>query len=371
MYFSEESLEALRKQSNIKTIEAYLKISFEDEKFILGEFEGRRILVNKYDKTFMDLENGISGDLIGFMLNEKEFSFEHAVKLTCPRENLAYHKIQRTNDSSEQKRILKINSIAADYYYQKAKSGEGHQYLKDRKIKSHTAQEFKIGYSDGEGLLSTLISYGYSEEACLKSGLFFESGEEKFKDRLIFPICDYQGQVIGFGGRTINGNSAKYINSQSSSIFDKGMVLYGISIARRSKKPFLIITEGYMDTLSLHQAGFRNAVASMGTALTEEQAKLIASLSPKVYLSQDSDAAGIIAKRKSAEQLARLGVSVFIVDTSPFKDPDELINALGAREYQKRLEEAEEYKAFAMKHPLGKSMLERCCNRAELMIQSF
>ena len=208
-------------------------------------------------------------------------------------------------------------------------------------------QKFGLGYSDqySDDLYRYLRSRGYDDEILKESGLVtideVRGGHDKFWNRAMFPIMDVHNRVIGFGGRVMGDGEPKYLNSPETKIFDKSRNLYGLNIARTTRKNQLLLCEGYMDVIALHQAGFDNAVASLGTALTSGHASLLKRYTKEVYLTYDSDGAGVKAALRAIPILKEVGITTKIINMRPYKDPDEFIKALGAGAYQERIDNAE------------------------------
>ena len=208
-------------------------------------------------------------------------------------------------------------------------------------------QRFGLGYSDqySDDLYRYLRSKGYDDQILKETGLVtideVRGGHDKFWNRAMFPIMDVHNRVIGFGGRVMGDAEPKYLNSPETKIFDKSRNLYGLNIARSTRKNQLLLCEGYMDVIALHQAGFDNAVASLGTALTSGHANLLKRYTKEVYLTYDSDGAGVKAALRAIPILKEVGIVTKVINMRPYKDPDEFIKALGAEEYQKRIDEAE------------------------------
>lgn len=223
----------------------------------------------------------------------------------------------------------------------------GYEYLKNRALTDETIQKFGLGYSGQQTkeLYQYLKHEGYSDALLKESGLFSmdeRSGVyDKFWNRVMFPIMDANHRVIGFGGRVMGDAKPKYLNSPETKIFDKSRNLYGLNFARSSRKGNLIICEGYMDVISMHQAGFNNAVASLGTALTSLQAGLMKRYTDEVLVIYDSDEAGVKAALRAIPMLKGVGLTTRVVNLRPYKDPDEFIQHEGCEAFEKRLEEAE------------------------------
>lgn len=294
-----------------------------------------------------------------FVMEYENFTFIEAVKYLAERAGVKlpegeYSKEQRA--ASDLKTVLlEVNKKAASYYYYQLKQEGGRQayeYLKNRELSDETIKNFGLGYSSkySGSLYRYLKGKGYSDTILKESGLFSADERygmhDKFWNRVMFPIMDVNNRVIGFGGRVMGDAKPKYLNSPETKIFDKSRNLYGLNIARRSRKNYLIICEGYMDVISMHQAGFTNAVASLGTALTSGHASLMSRYTKEVLLTYDSDEAGQKAALRGIPILREAGIKPRVVNLAPYKDPDEFIKAQGQEAFEKRLTEAMNYFLF-------------------------
>ena len=245
-------------------------------------------------------------------------------------------------------KLLEINKEAAKYFYHNLKSDYGkvgYEYLTKRGLQDDTIRKFGLGYSLNykDDLYQYFKKKGYEDSVLKESGLFTFSERgvyDKFNGRVMFPIMDVNNRVIAFGGRVMGDGQPKYLNSPETMLFDKSRNLFGMNIARSSRTGYILICEGYMDVISLHQAGFTNAVASLGTAFTTRQAALIKRYTDELYLTYDSDGAGIKAALRGIPIAKETGLSVKVINMQPYKDPDEFIKALGKEEYEKRIDEA-------------------------------
>ena len=223
----------------------------------------------------------------------------------------------------------------------------GMEYFKKRELTPETMTKFGLGYSNkfSNDLYQYLHKQGYEDDILKDSGLVTiderRGGHDKFWNRVMFPIMDANNRVIGFGGRVMGEGEPKYLNSPETMIFDKSRNLYGLNIARTTRKPYMLLCEGYMDVIALHQAGFDNAVASLGTAFTPGHANLLKRYTKEVYCTFDSDGAGIKAALRAIPILKEAGLTAKIINMKPYKDPDEFMKALGAEEYQKRIDQAQ------------------------------
>lgn len=295
---------------------------------------------------------GVGGNVITFVMEYENYTFLEAVRVLAERVGM---NLPETDYSSEEKKLkdmktklLEINKIAATYYYRQLRSEQGalgYGYLKKRELSDETINRFGLGYSgqDGRALYKYMKEQGYDDDLLKESGLFtYEKGaRDNFWNRVMFPIMDINNKVIGFGGRVMGDAKPKYLNSPETKLFDKSRNLYGINIARSSRKGNFIICEGYMDVIALHQAGFNQAVASLGTALTPGQARLMKRYTDNVLITYDSDEAGTKAALRAIPILKEAGLSTKIVNLAPYKDPDEFIKALGIEAFEERMNKAE------------------------------
>ncbi|MDE6738136.1 MAG: DNA primase, partial [Lachnospiraceae bacterium] len=250
------------------------------------------------------------------------------------------------------------NKEAAKYYYYMLRSPRGrtgYQYLAGRQLSEETMKKFGLGYADGAGsdLTAYLRSKGFADELINESGLtgFDEKRgvHDKFWNRVMFPIQDSNHRVIGFGGRVMGDAKPKYLNSPETMIFDKSRNLYGLNFARTSRKGNIILCEGYMDVIAMHQAGFTQAVASLGTAFTTGQASLLGRYTEDVLLAYDSDGAGVNAAMRAIGILKESGLRGKVIDMQPYKDPDEFVKNMGAEAFQERIDQAQNSFFFELK----------------------
>ncbi len=290
--------------------------------------------------------------MITFVMEYEKYTFLEAVKALAERVGMQLPETDRTQQERQDRdikaKLLSVNKLAAIYYFRLLKSAQGTlgmDYLKKRGLSDEIILRFGLGYSGqgGSDLYHYLKDQGYDDEILKESGLFtYERGiRDKFWNRVMFPIMDINNKVIGFGGRVMGDAKPKYLNSKETRLFDKSRSLYGLNVARASRKPALIICEGYMDVIALHQAGFAEAVASLGTALTAGHAQLIKRYTSQVLLAYDSDEAGTKAAMRAIPILKEAGLSAKVIDMQPYKDPDEFIKALGAEAFQERMDKAE------------------------------
>ena len=358
MYYSDELIEEIRKRNDIvDVISGYVRLQKKGSSYFgLCPFHNEKspsFSVSRQKQMYYCFGCGAGGNVFTFLMEYENFSFVEAVKYLADRAGIALPEREYSKEAKERadlkSSILEINKQAAKYFYVQLKSERGKQaytYLKNRGLSDSTITAFGLGYSNkySDDLYKYLRSRGYSEDLIRQAGLINTDERQgvydKFWNRVIFPIMDVNSRVIGFGGRVMGDARPKYLNSPETPVFDKSRNLYGLNRARSSRKPYFLLCEGYMDVISLHQAGFTNAVASLGTALTTGHASLIKRYVKEVYLTYDSDEAGTKAALRALPILKDAGISAKIIRMDPYKDPDEFIKNLGKEEYEKRIQNA-------------------------------
>ena len=358
MYYSEELIEEVRTRNDIvDVISGYVKLQKKGSSYFgLCPFHNEKspsFSVSRQKQMYYCFGCGAGGNVFTFLMEYENFSFVEAVKYLADRAGVELPEMEYSKEAKEKAdlkaSILEINKLAAKYFYVQLKSERGnaaYTYLKDRQLSDKTITAFGLGYSNkfSDDLYKYLRSKGYSEELIRQAGLISTDERhgvyDKFWNRVMFPIMDVNSRVIGFGGRVMGDAKPKYLNSPETPVFDKSRNLYGLNRARTSRKPYFLLCEGYMDVIALHQAGFTNAVASLGTALTPGHASLIRRYVQEVYLTYDSDDAGTRAALRAVPILREAGISAKVIRMDPYKDPDEFIKNLGAEEYEKRIREA-------------------------------
>ena len=297
---------------------------------------------------------GAGGNVITFLQQYENASFQEAVKMLADRAGIKlpeaeYSEAARAKEN-HRARLLAVNKEAAKYFYYQLRAPQGKQgltYLKNRQLSEETIHKFGLGFANktSDDLSRYLKEKGFSDALLQEAGVstFDEryGVHDKFWNRVIFPIQDINHRVIGFGGRVMGDGTPKYLNSPETPVFDKSRNLYGLNFARSSRKNQFILCEGYMDVISMHQAGFTQAVASLGTAFTTGQASLLKRYAEEVLLAYDSDGAGIKAALRAIGILRESGLTGKVISFAPYKDPDEFIKAEGAEAFEKRLSEAE------------------------------
>ena len=302
---------------------------------------------------------GAGGSVIQFIMNAEGLDFPEAVKyladkagIRLPEDNVGANSEERYRRKQE---LYKLNRDAARFFREMLLSKQGAQaqaYLTRRGLSGKTIAAFGLGFAPKgwDELLQRMTKMGYSRDLLAESGLCIrnEKGHmyDRFRERVMYPIIDVRGNIIGFGGRIMSGDGAKYMNSPESIVYDKGKNLFALNLARKSKRGYYILVEGYMDVISLHQAGIDAAVAGCGTALTEHQARLI-SKSP-VYLCYDSDEAGIKACVRAESMFRAIGGKVKVITIPHCKDADEYIKKFGGEAFEKLIEKARSFVEYQL-----------------------
>ena len=394
MRYSDDIIEEVRSKNDIvDVVSQYVKLTRKGSSYFgLCPFHNEKtpsFSVSPGKQMYYCFGCGAGGNVFNFIMEYENFTFGEALKHLADRAGVELPKIEYSREvrekAQEKAELLEINKHAAQYYYYQLRTekGEaGYRYLTGRGLTEETMRSFGLGYSDkfSDGLYRYLKSKGYKDERLRESGLFNVDERhgmyDKFWNRVIFPIMDVNNRVIGFGGRVMGDGKPKYLNSPETKIFDKSRNLYGLNAARKSRKNYLILCEGYMDVISMHQAGFTNAVASLGTALTSGHASLLKRYTQEVLLLYDSDEAGIRAALRGIPILREAGVNSRVVDLKPCKDPDEFIKNMGAEAFEERLNQASDSflfrirvaeREFPMEEPQGQNrFFERC---AEMLLE--
>lgn len=357
MYYPDEVVEELRSRVNIVDIVgSYVALKKKGANYFgLCPFHGEKTAsfsVAPGKQIFYCFGCGKGGDAIKFLMEYENITFSEAVQTLAERVGYKLPEASETpdmrRDSDLRGRLLEINRLAGMYYYRCLRSPRGSvgmRYLRERALREETIVHWGLGYADQsrDGLYRFLREKGFRDEMLRESGLFSFSERgvyDKFFNRVMFPILDYNNRVIGFGGRVMGDGEPKYLNSPETRLFDKSRNLFGLNFAKRSREKHFLLCEGYMDVISMHQAGFGFAVASLGTAFTEQQARLLKRYVNEVLLTYDSDAAGVKAARRAIPILRSAGIEAKVLELRPYKDPDEFLKAMGAEKFQERIDHA-------------------------------
>lgn len=358
MYYPDEIIEEVRARNDIvDVISGYVKLQKKGSSYFgLCPFHNEKspsFSVSRQKQMYYCFGCGAGGNVYTFLMEYENFSFQEAVQFLAERAGVDLPKEEYSEEAKRRADLksvlLEINKQAAKYYYAQLKGPQGAaglKYLKDRQLSDETIRAFGLGYSNkySDDLYRYLKKQGYQDDMIAKAGLIAvderQGVYDKFWNRVMFPIMDVNNRVIGFGGRVMGDAKPKYLNSQETAIFDKSRNLYGLNRARTSRKPYFLLCEGYMDVISLHQAGFHNAIASLGTAFTSGHASLIKRYVNEVYLTYDSDDAGTRAALRAMPILKEAGITAKIIRMEPYKDPDEFMKGLGAQAFEERIAKA-------------------------------
>ncbi len=303
---------------------------------------------------------GVGGNVISFISKIEGLNFVEAVQMLAERANIQLPTDESNVDIKKEElkaKVYKINEFTAEFYHQnlyKPTAKLGQEYVKKRKLTNETLKAFKIGFSGKYNeLYKELKKQGFGEEEILESGLVNKNDNgqfiDRYRNRLMFPICDSRGKVIAFGGRVLDDSKPKYINSPENVVYSKGRHLFGLNVAKKGNTKKLLIVEGYMDVISLHQRGITNVVAPLGTALTEQQGWLLRKNAEQIIISFDSDDAGIKAKIRAIDILQKMGCDLRVLQLEGAKDPDEYIIKYGNIRFQAALEKAMSVLEFKVK----------------------
>ena len=312
---------------------------------------------------------GAGGNVFHFMSKIENIGFVDSVKILADRANIVLPTLDNAGDAKKEKlkaKVYEINQIAAEFYHEnlyKPTSKIAQDYVKKRKLDNKTLKTFTIGYAGKfDELYRELVKKGYTEEEMLASSLILKNDNgqfiDRFRKRFMIPIKDVRDRVIAFGGRVLDDSKPKYINSPENIVYSKGRNLFGLNVAKRNLTDKIVIVEGYMDAISLYQRGINNVVASLGTALTEHQGRLLGKYAKQIIIGYDADGAGQAATMRGLEILQKLGydVRVLQLDDPTVKDPDEYVIKNGTGRFERCVDNAISLVEFKVK------MLKRTLN---------
>lgn len=357
-YYSDDIIEEVRSRNDIvDVISQYVRLSKKGSTYFgLCPFHNEKtgsFSVSPNKQMYYCFGCGAGGNVFTFLMEYENFTFGEAMEALADRAGVELPKQEYTSaqrqEADKRARLLEINKEAAKYFYMLLRGERGARalsYFRKRELSDETMQKFGLGYSDqySDDLYRYLRKKGYEDDILKESGLVSiderRGGYDKFWNRAMFPIMDVHNKVIGFGGRVMGDGEPKYLNSPETKIFDKSRNLYGLNFARTSRAKYMLVCEGYVDVIAMHQAGFTNAVASLGTAFTSQHAMLLKRYTDQVVLTYDSDGAGVKAALRAIPILKEVGMSIKVLNMKPYKDPDEFIKNLGKEEFQKRIDNA-------------------------------
>lgn len=359
MFYAEELVEEIRMKNDIvDVVSGYVRLQkkgsnhwgccpFHNEKTPSFSVSGPKQMYHCFGC-------GVSGNVYTFVMQYENYSFPEAVKMLADRAGVNLPEVEYSEEAKKKAgkraRLLEVNKEAAKFFYYQLRDphGEiGYNYLKRRELSDETMHKFGLGYAgkSGTGLVQYLRQKGFEDALIKEAGLANYSEKSglisQFWNRVMFPIQDINHRVIGFGGRVMGDGEPKYLNSPETPVFDKRRNLYGLNFARTARSGNIILCEGYMDVIAMHQAGFSQAVASLGTAFTAEQANLLRRYTDSVLLAYDSDGAGVKAALRSIGILREAGLTGKVINMRPYKDPDEFMKNLGKEAFEERIRQAE------------------------------
>lgn len=359
MYYPEELVEEVRMKNDIvDVISGYVKLQKKGAShFGLCPFHNEKspsFSVSGAKQMYYCFGCGAGGNVFTFIMNYENYTFGEAIKMLAERAGVNLPEVEYSEEMRKKEnhraRLLEANKEAAKYFYYqlRAKQGElGYRYLTSRQLSAETMKKFGLGFANktSDDLTKYLKQKGFDERLLAEAGLSSydeqRGSHDKFWNRVMFPIQDINHRVIGFGGRVMGEGEPKYLNSPETPIFDKSRNLFGLNFARTARAGNMILCEGYMDVISMHQAGFTQAVASLGTAFTSGQANLLKRYTENVLLAYDSDGAGVKAALRAIGILREAGLTGKVIDLKPHKDPDEFIKKEGMEAFQERIRNAE------------------------------
>jgi len=359
MYYPDDLVEEVRMKNDIvDVISGYVKIQKKGSSYFgLCPFHNEKspsFSVSPSRQMYYCFGCGAGGNVFTFVMEYENYSFPEAIKMLAEKAGVGLPEAEYTEEvrkkEGKRSRLLEINKEAAKYFFYQLRSDRGkvgYDYLRKRQLSDETIKKFGLGYANvtSDDLVKFLKSKGYEDKLIQEAGLasFDEKYgmHDKFWNRVMFPIQDINHRVIGFGGRVMGDAKPKYLNSPETMVFDKSRNLYGLNYARTSRKNNIILCEGYMDVIAMHQAGFTQAVASLGTAFTEGQASLLKRYTEEVILAYDSDGAGVTAALRAIGILKEAGLTGKVLNMEPYKDPDEFIKNKGTEAFEERIKAAE------------------------------
>ncbi len=356
MRYSQQTIDEVRQASDIvDVISGYVQLKRKGRNYFgLCPFHNEKspsFAVSPDKQIFHCFGCNEGGNVFTFLSKIENLGFVETIQMLAEKANMNIVPIDNNQDMSKEilkAKVYKVNEFAAQYYHEnlyKPQSKVAQEYIKQRKLTNNTLKAFQLGFSGKfDELYKELIKNGFEEQEILESGLVNKNDNgtyiDRYRNRLMFPICDARGKVIGFGGRVLDDSKPKYINSPENLVYNKSRNLYGLNVAKKSDTKKIIIVEGYMDVISLYQRGITNVVAPLGTALTTNQGWLLRNNSEQVVISFDSDEAGKKAKLRAVEILQEMGIDIRILNIEGAKDPDEYIIKYGNARFNNIVEKA-------------------------------
>ena len=370
--YSEEIINDVRQNNDIvDVISQYMHLKRSGRNFFgLCPFHNEKspsFSVSPDKQIFHCFGCGVGGNVITFVSKIEGLNFVETIQMLAERANIQLPTLENSGDMQKEilkSNVYKVNEFTAEFYHQnlyKPQAKIAQEYVKKRQLSNETLKAFRIGFSGKfDELYQELKKQGFADQEILESGLVNKNDRgqyiDRYRNRLMFPICDARGKVIAFGGRVLDDSKPKYINSPENIVYSKGRNLFGLNVAKKGDTKKLLIVEGYMDVISLHQRGITNVVAPLGTALTEQQGWLLRKNAEQIILSFDSDGAGLQAKIRALDVLQNMGCDIRILQVEGAKDPDEFILKYGNIRFQALIEKALsviEFKVKLLKNDLN------------------
>ena len=364
--YSEEIIEQVRQNNDVvDVISQYVHLTRKGRNYFgLCPFHNEKspsFSVSPDRQIFHCFGCGVGGNVYSFLMKIEGIGFKEAVEQLAEKANIQLPTIENAEDTAREElkaKIYKINQFTAEYYHQnlyKPTAKMAQEYVKKRKLTQSTLETYKIGFSGRfDELYKQLKAQGFNEKEMLESGLVIRNDRgqyiDMYRNRLMIPICDIRGKVIAFGGRVLDDSKPKYINSPENIVYSKGRHLFGLNVAKKDSGKKILIVEGYMDVISLHQRGITNVVGALGTALTEQQGWLLRKTTEQVILGFDADGAGQTAVARSMEILQKMGCDMRVLQIEGAKDPDEFIVKFGEGRFKLAVENAISLVEFKVKN---------------------
>ena len=364
MAFSDSFLEELAARNDIvDVVSGYVRLGKKSGSNMFGlcPFHSERtpsFSVNPDRQIYHCFGCGKGGGVINFIMEIENFSFPEAVEFLAKRVGMELPEQSNDAETRRRSKMLAVNKDAARYFRDQLSTPAGaaaRRYIAERQIGDRAVKIFGLGYAPNgwTGLLDAMHAKGYTDFELFDAGLVSKGKRggyyDKFRDRLMFPVIDIRGEVIGFSGRILSGDGPKYMNSPETLVFNKSRNLFAMNLAKKSKCGYIILAEGNVDVVSLHQAGFDSAVASLGTSLTPEQARLLSRFTNEVIIAYDNDGAGIKASQRAIGILEQLDVRVKVLSMSGAKDPDEFIKLKGPDAFRNLIEASENQEDYRLR----------------------
>ena len=364
--YSEEIIEEVRQNNDVvDIISQYVHLTRKGRNYFgLCPFHNEKspsFSVSPDRQIFHCFGCGVGGNVYTFLMKIEGITFKEALESLAERANIQLPKLESSADSAKEElkaKVYKVNEFTAEFYHQnlyKPTAKIAQEYVKKRKFNNETLQAYKIGFSGKfDELYRALKQQGFGEKEILESGLVNKNDNgtyiDRYRNRLMFPICDVRGKVIAFGGRVLDDSKPKYINSPENIVYSKGRHLFGLNVAKQDSKKRILIVEGYMDVISLHQRGIKNVVGALGTALTEQQGWLLRKTTEQVVLGFDADEAGQTAVVRSMKILQNMGCDMRVLQIEGAKDPDEYIIKFGEGRFKLAVDNAISVVEFEVKN---------------------